>query len=90
MKPVTASLKKTVSFTSLATLLVLTGISFVLGYLPASQLIMMLALVVTLIKGHVIVDYFMGLRHCQPLWRIVMNGYLVLIGSLIAIAYFIS
>lgn len=44
-------------------------------------------LLATLLKGQVVVDHFMGLRHVRPFWRVLMFSYLAVVGVAIAIAY---
>jgi len=50
----------------------------------------MAVLALTLIKGQLIADYFMGLRRVRSLWRTAMFAYLVVVGGLIATAYLIA
>lgn len=44
-------------------------------------------LLATLLKGQVVVDHFMGLRHVRLFWRVLMFSYLAVVGVAIAIAY---
>jgi len=37
-----------------------------------------------------VANYFMGLRKCGTLWRGIMFGYFLIVGSLIAIAYLMA
>jgi len=71
-------------------LLFLTTISFELGAAAPGGALMAAVLALTLIKGQLVVSYFMGLRRVRPLWRIVMAAYLVAVGGVIAFAYSIS
>jgi hypothetical protein len=69
---------------------VLLGLSVInveLGALTASKMLMIVVVILTLLKGHIVVNYFMGLRHCHAVWRWVMSAYLVIIGAIIAAAY---
>lgn len=58
-----------------------------LGAYGSGQPLMGAALCLTLLKGQLVVDYFMGLRSVRPLWRIAMAAYLIVVGGVIAIAY---
>jgi cytochrome c oxidase subunit IV len=68
-------------------LLGLTTITFELGSRAPSPVLMAMVLTLTLVKGQLVVNYFMGLRRARLLWRLVMAGYLAVIGSVIALAY---
>lgn len=68
-------------------LLGLTTITFELGSNAPSQALMAAVLALTLVKGQLVVSYFMGLRRVRPVWRLVMAAYLAAVGGLIAIAY---
>jgi cytochrome c oxidase subunit 4 len=68
-------------------LLGLAAITFELGSRPPGQTLMAAVLTLTLVKGQLVVNYFMGLRHARPLWRFVMSAYLVTVGGVIAVAY---
>ena len=56
----------------------------------AGQLAMALLLVLSFIKGRLVVLDFMGLRRAGLLWRSVLIGWLLLVSALIAIAYRIA
>ena len=83
--PYTISFGK--STTAWLVLMTLSTISFVLGSLKFDQSLMATVLMLTLIKGQLVVRDFMGLRHVRPLWRHIMTSYLLTVGGLIAIAY---
>jgi cytochrome c oxidase subunit 4 len=68
-------------------LLGLTTITFELGSRAPSQVLMAAVLALTLVKGQLVVSYFMGLHRVRPVWRLVMAAYLATVGSVIAIAY---
>lgn len=70
-------------------LLALAAISFQLAYDKPGRLLMLLVLVLTLLKGQLVVDYFMGLRHARRVWRVTMSAYLIVVGTLIGVAYLI-
>ncbi|HUW27552.1 MAG TPA: cytochrome C oxidase subunit IV family protein [Sulfuriferula sp.] len=68
-------------------LLGLTTITFELGSGAPGQTLMAAVLALTLVKGQLVVSYFMGLRRVRPLWRLVMAAYLATVGGIIALAY---
>ena len=70
-----------------AALIGLTIFTYRLGADGSGQLLMGAALCLTLLKGQLVVDYFMGLRGVHPFWRIAMAAYLIILGGVIAIAY---
>lgn len=44
-------------------------------------------LLIALVKGQMVANYFMGLRHVALGWRAVMLAYFLIVGGLIAMAY---
>jgi hypothetical protein len=48
---------------------------------------MLALLVIALVKGQMVANYFMGLRHAHWGWRALVLVYFVLVGGLIAAAY---
>lgn len=69
-------------------LVVLTLMTFMVGELHLGGLgALGLVLTTMLIKGQLVADWFMGLRQAPRLWRLVVTGYLFIIGSAIALAY---
>jgi len=69
-------------------LVILTISTFLIGEeVTAGKTVMLSVLVISLIKGQLIANYFMGLRHVSWLWRGIILGYFVIVGSMIAIAY---
>jgi len=44
-------------------------------------------LLIAFLKGQLVANYFMGLRHAGWLWRGIVLIYFVLVGGLILIAY---
>lgn len=52
--------------------------------------IVALLLVSVLIKTHLVADYFMGLKHSRMLWRMIVMIYLLVIISMIALAYWLG
>jgi cytochrome c oxidase subunit IV len=72
-------------------LMVLTLAVLAIGQAGLSGItIVALLLVSTLVKTHMVADYFMGLKHGQPLWRIIMIVYLWIIVTMIGLAYWIG
>ena len=69
-------------------LVILTMGTFLIGEeVTAGKTVMLSVLVISLIKGQLIANYFMGLRHVSWLWRGIILGYFVIVGGMIAIAY---
>jgi cytochrome c oxidase subunit IV len=48
---------------------------------------MLTLLAIAMIKSQMVANYFMALRQTRLLWRIIMFGYFVIVGGLIALAY---
>ena len=68
-------------------LLGLTTLSFRLSATVSGNVLMFTVLGLTLIKGHLVTNEFMGLRYARWVWRLVMALYLLTVGSIIAFAY---
>jgi len=69
-------------------LVMLTIGTFLIGEeVSAGKTVMLSVLVISLIKGQLIANYFMGLRYVGWLWRGIILGYFVIVGGMIAIAY---
>lgn len=69
-------------------LVILTLLTFAIGEeVTAGRAVMMSVLLISLIKGQLIANYFMGLRHVSWLWRGIILGYFVIVGSMVAVAY---
>jgi cytochrome c oxidase subunit IV len=49
--------------------------------------VMLILLAITMIKSQLVANYFMGLHKTRLLWRAIMFGYFVIVGSLITLAY---
>lgn len=73
------------------TLLLLTLVSFSLGEVthPGTLAVAVIG-IVTFAKGKLVLDYFMGLREVGGLFQYLLTGWLVLVLSLIALAFRIS
>lgn len=70
-------------------LVALTLFAFLLGWLKlVSVTLVAILLFTTFIKGQLVIDYFMGLRHVQFKWRIIPTVWLFIVISLISFAYF--
>jgi hypothetical protein len=69
-------------------LVVLTIATFLIGEeVTAGKTVMLSVLLISLIKGQLIANYFMGLRHVSWLWRGIILSYFIVVGGMIAIAY---
>ncbi len=69
-------------------LVILTLLTFAIGEeVTAGRAVMMSVLLIALVKGQLIANYFMGLRHVSWLWRGIILGYFVVVGSMVAFAY---
>ena len=69
-------------------LLALTAITFFIGETGAVGKIAMISLIsISFVKGQLIANYFMGLRHVHLMWRGIIFAYFLIVGCLIAIAY---
>ena len=71
-------------------LVILTIATFYIGErIVSGSAVMMSVLVISLIKGQLIANYFMGLRHVSWVWRGIILGYFVIVGGMVAVAYLI-
>ena len=69
-------------------LMVLTLITFAIGESGlGGTAVMLIVLGTATIKVEMVANYFMGLGHTRWLWRGIMLGWLILVTSLITIAY---
>lgn len=72
-------------------LIVLTIMTFSFGEAGMSgKGVMLMLLIITMVKSQLVANYFMALRKTRLLWRAIMFGYFVIVGSLIALAYLIG
>jgi caa(3)-type oxidase subunit IV len=72
-------------------LIVATGITWYLGEVGAAgtwAIVAMLA--IAFIKGRLVILDFMELREAPLMWRVLLEGWLILVSSLILLAYWIS
>ncbi len=72
-------------------LITFTFITFFIGESGASSLtISLFVLALALIKGELVGSYFMGLAGIRGLWRLPVTIWLLIPGSLITIAFYLS
>ena len=72
-------------------LLIATGITWWLGDVGAAGTGAILAmLAIVFVKGRVVILDFMELRDAPLMWRLLLEGWLILVGGLILLAYWIS
>lgn len=72
-------------------LILLTLSSAIVGYYELSGLyIVGFVLLTVVIKGQLIIDHFMGLRHVRGLWRLAMLGFVFVIPGIIYTGYYLS
>lgn len=71
-------------------LIVLTIFAFLLGYLKyVSTSLVAVLLITTFIKGALVIDYFMGLKDVRLKYRLIPIIWLLVVISLIAVAYYL-
>ncbi|UCV04806.1 cytochrome C oxidase subunit IV family protein [Dechloromonas denitrificans] len=72
-------------------LIVATGITWYLGEVGAAGTSAIVAmLVIAFIKGRLVILDFMELRSAPLMWRLLLEGWLILVSSLILLAYWMS
>jgi caa(3)-type oxidase subunit IV len=72
-------------------LMVATGITWYLGEVGAAGTLAIVAmLVIAFVKGRLVILDFMELREAPVMWRALLEGWLILVSSLILLAYWIS
>lgn len=70
-------------------LVLLTIFAYLLGFMKyINTSLVAVLLLTTLIKGQLVIDYFMGLKDVKLRYRIIPMAWLVLVISLIGIAYY--
>ena len=72
-------------------LMVATGITWYLGEVGAAgtwAIVAMLA--IAFVKGRLVILDFMELRAAPLMWRVLLEGWLILVSSLILLAYWMS
>ena len=71
-------------------LIVLTIFAFLLGYLKyVSTALVAVLLITTFLKGALVTDYFMGLKDVKLKYRLIPIIWLLVVISLIAVAYYL-
>ena len=72
-------------------LLIATGITWYLGEVGAAGTLAIVAmLAIAFVKVRLVVLDFMELREAPKMWRVLLEGWLILVSSLILLAYWIS
>ncbi len=72
-------------------LVVLTVVTFRIGEAGlAGRNVMLTLLLIAMVKGQMVANYFMGLRHVKFWWRAIVFAYFLIVGGMIAIAYLIG
>ena len=72
-------------------LMIATGITWYLGEVRAARTLALVAmLLIAFVKGRLVILVFMELRDAPRLWRVLLEGWLILVSSLILPAYWIS
>jgi len=72
-------------------LLIATTITWYLGEVGAAGTGAIIAmLVIAFVKGRLVILDFMELREAPLMWRLLLEGWLILVSSLILLAYWIS
>ena len=72
-------------------LLVATSITWHLGEVGAAGTLAIVAmLVIAFVKGRLVILDFMELREAPLMWRLLLEGWLILVSGLILLAYWIS
>ena len=70
-------------------LLVFSMFAFFVGYLKVvSALLVALLLFTTFIKGHLVIEYFMGLKNVSWKYRLIPSLWLFIVITAISIAYY--
>jgi hypothetical protein len=72
-------------------LLIATGITWYFGVIGATGTPFIIAmLIIAFVKGRLVILDFMELRAAPLMWRLLLEGWLILVSSLILLAYWIS
>ncbi|MDX1655095.1 MAG: cytochrome C oxidase subunit IV family protein [Candidatus Competibacteraceae bacterium] len=73
---------------TLLLLLALTGLGFTLAEAGLQGIgVAFVVLLITLVKGRLVIDRFMGLARVARHWRMIMMGYLLTVLGLVGVAY---
>lgn len=72
-------------------LMIATGITWWLGETGAAGTAAIVAmLLIAFVKGRLVILDFMELRHAPLMWRLLLEGWMLLVSSLILLAYWMS
>lgn len=72
-------------------LILLTIFAFMFGGLELGNMtIVSVILLSTIIKGQIVIDYFMGLHQVRWQWRIILSGWLLFVIGMIGLAYWLG
>ncbi len=72
-------------------LIIATGMTWYLGEVGAAGTVAIVAmLAIAFIKGRLVILDFMELREAPLMWRLLLEGWLIVVSSLILLAYWIS
>ena len=72
-------------------LMLATALAAGLSFLPVNGLLMtVITIGILILKGQMIVDYFMGLKTASVFWRVVMSAYCVVIGVVVLGVYWLG
>ena len=72
-------------------LIIATGMTWYLGEVGAAGTAAIVAmLAIAFVKGRLVILDFMELRSAPLIWRVLLEGWLLLVSSLILLAYWIS
>jgi caa(3)-type oxidase subunit IV len=72
-------------------LMIATAVTWYLGEVGAAGTMAIVAmLAIAVVKGRLVILDFMELREAPLLWRALLEGWLILVSSLILLAYWIS
>lgn len=69
-------------------LVLLTLSTYLIGEAGAvGKISMLLLITLSFLKGQLVANYFMNLRHAHGIWRTIIFAYFLVVGGLIAITY---
>jgi len=72
-------------------LIILTCITYAIGEAGLGGVVIMLTVLGTaVVKVEMVANYFMGLRRTRWLWRGIVLGWLIVVSSLITVAYLMT
>ena len=72
-------------------LMIATAITWYLGEVGAAGAMAIVAmLAIAFVKGRLVILDFMELRQAPRMWRLLLEGWMLLVGSLILLAYWLS